>query len=142
MTAGRDPVDRVIDVLVGVPVSAAVATRRVLPLMARAGRRGLARLTERGGVVSPTSGADLSERRDAGRPAAALDVVDGSVVVDDAAHEPVDALPIDGYDHLAARQVCDRLSALTPLELERVAAYERAHRARRTVLGKIEQLTS
>lgn len=57
-----------------------------------------------------------------------------------AAETPVDALPIDGYDHLAASQVVDRLGALTPTELVLVDGYERAHRHRQSVLAKIAQL--
>lgn len=49
-------------------------------------------------------------------------------------------LPIDGYDHLAASQVVDRLDALTDAELDAVAAYERAHRHRQTVLARVAQL--
>ena len=48
-------------------------------------------------------------------------------------------LPIDEYESLAASQVVARLSGLTPAELADVAAFERAHRGRRTVLGKIER---
>jgi len=50
------------------------------------------------------------------------------------------ALPIDDYDHLAASQILDRLAGLTSSELELVAAYERAHRHRQTVLGRVAQL--
>jgi len=53
----------------------------------------------------------------------------------------VDELPVDGYDHLAASQVVDRLAALTADELELVAEYERAHRHRQSVLAKVAQLT-
>lgn len=49
-------------------------------------------------------------------------------------------LPIDGYDHLAASQVVDRLGALNAAELAAVAAYERAHRHRQTVLARVAQL--
>jgi hypothetical protein len=52
-----------------------------------------------------------------------------------------DELPIPGYDALSASQVVERLLGLTPGELEVVRAYETAHRNRRTILGKIEQLT-
>ncbi len=50
------------------------------------------------------------------------------------------ALPIPGYDALSASQVVERLIGLTPDELDAVHAYETAHRQRRTILGKIEQL--
>jgi hypothetical protein len=49
-------------------------------------------------------------------------------------------LPIPGYDALSASQVVERLAGLEPTELDAVQAYESAHRRRRTILGKIEQL--
>jgi hypothetical protein len=49
-------------------------------------------------------------------------------------------LPIPGYDALSASQVVERLSGLGRDELDAVHAYEAAHRQRRTILGKIEQL--
>jgi hypothetical protein len=49
-------------------------------------------------------------------------------------------LAIPGYDALSASQVVERLIGLTPAELDAVHAYETAHRQRRTILGKIEQL--
>lgn len=52
------------------------------------------------------------------------------------------SLPIADYDSLAASQVVARLEALTLDELRAVEGYEIAGRGRRTVLGKITQLTS
>jgi hypothetical protein len=49
-------------------------------------------------------------------------------------------LAIPDYDSLAASQVVPRLAGLTPDELEAVRAYEAAHRARRTILGRVAQL--
>jgi hypothetical protein len=49
-------------------------------------------------------------------------------------------LPLEGYESLAASQVVDRLGRLGPRELERVREFERTHRGRRTILGKIDQL--
>ena len=54
--------------------------------------------------------------------------------------EPVDELPIEGYESLAASQVVLRLGSLTSDELKAVQSYEYSHRARRTILGKINQL--
>ena len=51
------------------------------------------------------------------------------------------ALPIPGYDALSASQVVERLIGLAPDELDAVHAYESSHRQRRTILGKIEQLS-
>jgi hypothetical protein len=57
---------------------------------------------------------------------------------------PVDGvepdLPIEDYESLAASHVVDRLSRLTPEELQVIQAFEVAHRGRRTVLGRVEQL--
>jgi hypothetical protein len=50
-------------------------------------------------------------------------------------------LPLADYDTLAAAQILPRLVGLSAEELEQVRTYELAHRARKTVLGKITQLT-
>lgn len=51
-------------------------------------------------------------------------------------------LPIPGYDGLSASQVIERLDGLSRSALERVRVYELAHRARRTILASIDQLTA
>jgi hypothetical protein len=51
-------------------------------------------------------------------------------------------LGIQDYDELSASQVVERLDGLQAAELDAVRAYETAHRARRTILFKIDQLTS
>jgi hypothetical protein len=55
---------------------------------------------------------------------------------------PSTTLVIPDYDELSASQVVERLDGLPASELDAVRAYEEAHRARRTILYKIEQLTS
>lgn len=50
------------------------------------------------------------------------------------------SLPIPDYDALAAPQVVDRLAGLSADELRAVRDYESAHRGRKTILGRIEQL--
>jgi len=50
------------------------------------------------------------------------------------------ALPIAGYDTLAASQIIARLDGLTPTELAAVKSHELTNRGRRTVLGRIGQL--
>ncbi len=59
-----------------------------------------------------------------------------------AATPAADDLAIPGYDTLSASQVIDRLTGLASSDLAAVAAYETAHRARTTILGKITQLTA
>lgn len=49
-------------------------------------------------------------------------------------------LAIPGYDSLSASQVLQRLPGLSGAELAAVAAYEHAHRGRRTILNRIDQL--
>jgi hypothetical protein len=49
-------------------------------------------------------------------------------------------LGIPGYDSLAASQVVPRLAGLSEEELAAVGAYESAHRARRTILTRVDQL--
>jgi hypothetical protein len=51
-------------------------------------------------------------------------------------------LPIPGYNALSASQVVERLAGLAPDELEAVRSYEASHRKRRTILGKIDQITA
>ncbi len=53
---------------------------------------------------------------------------------------PTRDLPIPSYDSLSASQVVERLAGLPAGDLEQVRGYEAAHRNRRTILGKIEQL--
>jgi len=54
----------------------------------------------------------------------------------------VATLGIPDYDELSASQVVERLDGLQAGELDAVRAYEEAHRSRRTILYKIEQLSS
>jgi len=49
-------------------------------------------------------------------------------------------LVLPDYDHLPAAHVVAKLVSLTPKERAAIEQYELAHRHRRTILGKIEQL--
>lgn len=144
MTAGRDPVDRVVDLAIALPVSTLIAARRTLPIIALLARRRNRGDSPVAGPLAPVGG-DLereapgpTEPRSTGRPAAAP----AARARGRANGGGSGVLPLDGYDHLAARQVVDRLAGLDADELDAVERYELAHRRRRTVLGKIEQLRS
>lgn len=63
------------------------------------------------------------------------------VAPDDASDVGSADLPISGYDQLSASQVIERLDGLSRGALDRIRAYELAHRARRTILASIDQLT-
>lgn len=52
------------------------------------------------------------------------------------------ALGIDGYDTLAASQVIARLDGLTARQLAAVGRHEAQNRNRKTILGRVEQLTT
>ncbi|NNE12521.1 MAG: hypothetical protein HKN41_09805 [Ilumatobacter sp.] len=139
MAARRDPIDRIVDLAIAVPACTLVAARRAVPLAARLGALGTARFVER---VSTA----VHELRESDSPADALveeaAVPDTPVSATESAESVgADELPIEGYDDLAARQVVDRLAALDLADLARVEVYEREHRNRSTVLGKISQLT-
>jgi hypothetical protein len=149
VVAQRQPVDRVIDLVVGLPVATAVAARRSIPLIRQASRLGVHKVARR---ARHPLGAGADTPIDPATAAVAVQSADLSggmtAVVSDAplAAEPEVAitpvLPIADYDHLAARQVVDRLTTLTAGELAQIELYERAHRHRQTVLGRIAQLTS
>lgn len=171
MNARRDPVERVLDVVVYVPIGAAAAVggfvRSVAERMPTAPVDALRRLAPPGlgrirHVAPPEAGIGPRALRD--RVCAAVAMARGAIAASAAPDEPISAEPqpggdlrvddpvvdvphvgelaIEGYDHLAARQVVDRLDGLTTVELGAVERYEAAHRRRRTVLGKIEQLRS
>lgn len=157
MSERRPAIESALDVFVYAPVGLAVEIQRILPELAREGRTRfeqritLARFV---GRLAVRTGRERIEQRLA-RP---------DVVVSPARSEPdpvagteahgggssnsakSDVVPAEtdlalpGYSSLSASQVVGRLSALTSEELEAIEVYERAHRGRRTVLGKIEQL--
>lgn len=133
----RATIDRLVDLAVAVPTCTLVAASRAVPIAARVGTHGTARLV---GRVSDA----VHDLRHADDPVSEVGEAPGEdapAPVSERRVAPVGDLPIDGYDDLAARQVVDRLAALEPAELALIEAYERAHRNRSTVLGKIAQLS-
>lgn len=63
----------------------------------------------------------------------------GSAPPEATSPEPSD-LPIEEYQSLAASHVVARLANLSVTELQEVRRFEVAHRGRRTVIGRIDQL--
>ena len=86
-------------------------------------------------VAPPTPAADIT-----------IDLVDDEHAATSAGTaeraEPEARLAIPGYDALSASQVVERLAGLSGEELAAVRQYETGHRRRRTILGKIEQLSA
>lgn len=115
-------------------VEKAIADRRGAPGGTPAAEPG-------GAPAEPTDGAEapaepaVDERPEGGAAGAAGDATA-------TAGPQADGLAIPGYDSLAASQVVQRLAGLSPEELEAVRDYEEATRGRRTILGRIAQLTA
>jgi len=76
-------------------------------------------------VVEPSSG-DLPAPAEATAPVERIDVT---------------SLALSDYDHLPAADIVSKLDALEPDERDAIEAYERSNRHRRTVLGKLAQLS-
>ncbi len=53
----------------------------------------------------------------------------------------VTSLALSDYDHLPAADIVSKLDTLEPDERDAIEAYERSNRHRRTVLGKLTQLS-
>jgi hypothetical protein len=158
-----DPVRRLVDVAVYAPIGLAAMARDHLPEIVETGReRVRQRLTVArfiGQLVVQQSRIEVSKRLES-QPATSSPRVpahaSGSAepAVDEVAKPspsveppvpsppPVDSLPIADYESLAASQVVARLGGLDHDDLDAIEAFERAHRNRRTVLGKVDQLRS
>lgn len=159
----RALVERLLDVALYAPVGLVAVAHRELPSWVSAGRSrveqriNLARFV---GKLAVQQGQTELRKRVESRlaeraaPAPQVASVPPPVVerVPAPAEEPPEAaaaappavsptqLAIADYDSLAAAQVVARLPGLGEGELDLVEAYERSHRRRRTVLGRIAQL--
>jgi hypothetical protein len=103
--------------------------------------------TPRPGVTAPKADAPTYVRRpDAGGRAGDPSVPPwrqpGWLATGGIASASASSLAIPGYDSLSASQVVQRLEGLSTRELEEVRAHEAAHRQRRTILHRVEQLLS
>lgn len=153
MAAGRDPVDRVIDLVIAVPVSLVAAARQLMPVRVSRLEEQVARdldLVVRYARRAVPSVARRSRRSGVTSAEPAAPVITATDVADDTPPAPVepvtvdpspDDLPIEGYDQLSARQIVDRLGALTGPELAIVERHEQHHRRRQTILLRIAQLS-
>jgi hypothetical protein len=83
--------------------------------------------------TSPTSSAPATR-------ATPVDSLEPIELDSDVAPVAADDLALADYDHLSSAQIVAKLSGLDPSELAEIGAYERNHRHRRTILGKIDQL--
>ncbi len=148
----RNPLDAALDIAVFAPIGLLANCRQLVPTLAAKGREvvdqrvTVARFVGRfalGQVRSTVATAAPAPSA----AAAEAPVGDQHIVVrvedsDADLMGTVDGneLAIPQYDSLAASQVVARLEGLTASELDAVRRYELAHRGRKTVLGKIDQL--
>lgn len=164
MTGERSPVEQVLDLLVYAPVGMALVVRDELPRLVEKGRHqaetqvALARMLgqmaagkgqqELGKALNDLwarlSGAAATEQPPSPAPEKPAPEAksSGSPASRPSGRPSADDLAIPGYDALSAPQVVQRLSGLSPEELDAVAAYETATRHRQTILGRIAQLKS
>lgn len=141
-----------LDLAVYAPLGFALERRRVVGELADRGRRQIAFAKMVGRTaLTVTAGDILRAFREPTVEAAPAppELVAADRVAEEPPPEPAgppegtpdaSSLAIPDYDSLAAKHVVRRLSGLTPAELESVRLYESAHRGRRTILGRIDQL--
>ncbi|HEY8093767.1 MAG TPA: hypothetical protein VID93_08280 [Acidimicrobiales bacterium] len=150
------PLKALRDLCVYAPIGFLVESPRLIPELITVGRqhveaaRGLGQMAmQMRQQLRAQGSAPRTEPSGTSEPASTSPIATGQrdeELVVEVIHEHPDlsssdeGLAIPGYDQLAASQVVARLSGLGPVELDQVAAYEEAHRGRRTILNKITQL--
>ena len=165
VTDEKKPLEQAVELVVFAPIGFALEAKRLLPSFVERGRQqvNMAKMVgqfavahgqttgkQRLGKVQEQAESLLAEfglGASVSEPAPAMDPAR-----DQPAHPPAPApvvrssaaaseLPIADYDSLAASQVIPRLEGLDPAGVEAVRSYELAHRGRKTILGKIAQLS-
>jgi hypothetical protein len=143
----RHAVEMLVDLAVYAPIGLLSLAREHLDELTERGRGrvdGRIELLRRFGESAVRSGRDEVRRRvdtSQGNPTAPARSDAAPTITETAAvPTPVIELPIEGYEHLAASQIVERLASLDPAELDAVEAFELAHRNRRTIHGRIAQL--
>ncbi|MGE0881853.1 MAG: hypothetical protein AB7L13_22895 [Acidimicrobiia bacterium] len=141
--------DRLFDVLVYAPIGAIADAQSHVVQLAERGR-GIAENRVRVAKIVGQFAVDRGRKEmtklldhppiSQAVPAPASTPVASAVPVRQHDAEASGVLAIADYDALAASQVVSRLEGLTPAERAAIATYETAHRARRTILGKLAQL--
>ena len=145
--ANKSPVGAVLDVFVFAPIGFVLDARQLVPKLAERGRNQVALLKVVGQFAVNKGRADADRilkskakpsETPAPPPPEPTRPAPSTRSRATAAHAAT--LPINNYATLSASQIVPRLAGLSPEELAQVAAYENAHRRRRTILGRIAQL--
>lgn len=146
MADQRPLIEKVLDLVVYAPVGLALQLQSDLDAVVSSGRT---RVTERVqvarwiGEMAVTYGRrELEKRMAAGTDPTVVEPALETTAPEPAliTVAPASAPPFDGYQTLAAAQVVQLLGRLPADELETIRAYESAHRGRRTILAKLDQL--
>jgi hypothetical protein len=145
--ANKSPVGAVLDVFVFAPIGFVLDARQLVPKLAERGRNQVALLKVVGQFAVNKGRADadriLKSKTKPSEPPAPPPpepTRPAPATRSRATAAAAATLPINNYDTLSASQIVPRLAGLSPEELAHVAAYENAHRRRRTILGRIAQL--
>jgi len=144
MTSQRPLLAKVLDAVVFAPVGLVVQLREDVPALVASGRshvQNRVQVARWVGEMAVTYGRQELEKRLTSTAAAhpSLEPVVHAPLAVVAAHQPSPP-PFEGYDQLAATQVVQLLARLPHAELVLIHQYETAHRGRRTILAKLEQL--
>lgn len=134
-----DLTDQLLDLIVYAPLGLALEARELLPKLAERGR-GQVALTRLAGAVAARQGRQEAERLvgDVRSSIGALfGFADSSAPTADP--QPDEGLPIPGYASMTAVDIIARLADLDDEQLDAVERFERANRARVTVLTRIAQ---
>ncbi|MCU1355261.1 MAG: hypothetical protein JWM89_679 [Acidimicrobiales bacterium] len=161
----KKPLDQAVELVVFAPIGFALEAKRLLPTFVERGRQqvqmakmvgqfavkhGQNEAGRRLGQVQKEAETVLAElgltgtsprSNGAGEATPTATPDPASVVTPIRSSAAAASLPIADYDSLAASQVIPRLAGLDAGELAAVRAYEVAHRGRKTILGKVAQLT-
>lgn len=162
-TPDRRPIDQLVDLFVYAPLGLVYEYQDVLPKLIKRGKSQVQIARVLGTMAAKQGQRTVNSRIDGVIDVASSSVAQGITDVGarvglapdpsaertDSGHsaEPVDEidvrpLPIAGYDELTAKQIIGLLGDLDPAQRARVGRYEAAHRARKTVIGKVEALNA
>jgi hypothetical protein len=131
MSEAKSPVEQVLDAMVFGPVGLLLAVRDRYPELAEQGRTELDKQVRTARMIG-TFAVSAAQKEVAKRFAPRTAVAPPAAATMDQ--------PIDGYDEMSAAQVIQYLGHCSAQQRLVVEVYERAHRKRQTILGRIEQL--
>ena len=133
-----DLAERLLNLVVYAPLGLALEAKDLLPKLAERGR-GQVALTRLAGTVAARQGQHEAEKLidDIRTTISSLLGLDDAAPA--AAPDPGEDLPIPGYATMTAVDIVARLADLEADELDAIETFERANRARVTVLNRIAQ---